>query len=716
LSTLDSDCGVGSAPCLIGQTLVNGVYNIETHDPITGQGVVDPTVTSGPNDTNHPPGSAWYASTVQDGSKPNKGGTGHVLVNTAGYTPDQRKIYTYLTDSVALRNTVGSLSTTTQLIGAIVGDHSNEVDFNTNSANITKCRLGDAAQCAGAGAMSAATHKTLISYIRGGNLGDATCTDGSIATTCSTWTTWPHTGVEHSKPAVVTYDSTDPVNGQYMFYLQTNGMLTAVNTHTGKEQWSFLVEEALAKIAGMQANVNGLEIYAADGDPVVYYDDQNGDGIINGADRVWIYFGLRRGGKSYYALDITSKNAPVFKWKITNETGTGKICNGTSTCAAAPEFNELGQTWSTPAIGKIKYLFGATNNPPALIFGGGYDPGEDSVPPSSRTMGRAVYVVNGNDGSVIKSWGAGAQAGTYRTAGTITTYAIPSAVTAINADFDGQNYLDRLLVGDLGGNVWRFDIDDPVPANWRGLHLASLSNNPATEPKRKFFFPPAVALQNATGFDFHAVYIGSGDKEHPLLTTATVPATTDDVMFMLMDDPSLNSGGGTPSTAGPSALATPITIAPSSLFALTNSQTTGVSASSLVGMQGWFRRLDLGEKVINAATVFKFQLTVSRLTFGTYAPTAQLNACTPPGEGRLNEIDSLTGDFIQLNGTSLPPSRYFADFKGRGFVSSSQSLILDTAAGRQSMQVVCIGPSCKFQPTGTLGAPTKIYWYMEPEQ
>jgi type IV pilus assembly protein PilY1 len=159
-----------------------------------------------------------------------------------------------------------------------------------------------------------------------------------------------------------------------MFYLQTNGMLTAVNTHTGKEQWSFLVEEALAKIAGMQANVNGLEIYAADGDPVVYYDDQNGDGIINGADRVWIYFGLRRGGKSYYALDITSKNAPVFKWKITNETGTGKICNGTSTCAAAPEFNELGQTWSTPAIGKIKYLFGATNNPPALIFGGGYDP------------------------------------------------------------------------------------------------------------------------------------------------------------------------------------------------------------------------------------------------------------------------------------------------------------------------------------------------------
>ena len=101
--------------------------------------------------------------------------------------------------------------------------------------------------------------------------------------------------------------------------------------------------------------------------------------------------------------------------------------------------------------------------------------------------------------------------------------AIPSPVTAINADFDGQNYLDRLMVGDLGGNIWRFDIDDAVPANWRGLQLASLSNNPAAEPKRKFFFPPAVALQNATGFDFHEVVdfgCHSTKRNRPLPTGA----------------------------------------------------------------------------------------------------------------------------------------------------------------------------------------------------
>ena len=701
LSVLDSDCAPGTAPCLIGQTQINGTYNIESPDPLTGASVVDPRVTSGPNDTQHPPGSAWYASTVQDGSKPNKGGTGHVLINTAGFTPATRNIYTYLTDSVALQN---SLSTSTDLTNG-----NNAVDFITNSGRITRCRLGDAAACGGTATMSLATKETLISYIRGGSSGDSNCTDGSTGTTCTTWSAWPHRGVEHSRPLVVTYDSNDPINGQYMYYVQTNGMLTAVNTHTGQEKWSFLIEEALPKLQAMQANVNGPEIYAADGDPAVYYDDQNGDGVINGADRVWIYFGLRRGGKVYYALDITAKDTPRFKWKITNESGTGKVCNASPNCATNTAYSELGQTWSSPVLGKIKALFGAPNNPPALIVGGGYDPGEDSVPPSSRTMGRAVYVINGDDATIVNSWGVG-QAGTYRTGGAISTYAIASAITAINADFDGQNYLDRLLVGDLGGNVWRFDIDDAVPANWRGLQLASLSN--AVGEKRKFFFPPAVAPQIGTGYLFHAVYIGSGDKEHPLLTASTTPATTDDREFMLMDDPSLNSGGGTPSPAGPSSLATPITLG--TLVDIANNSVSGVPAASLVGQQGWFRRLELGEKVISASTVFRIQNT-SRLRFGTFSPVAQLNPCTPPGVGRLNEIDSLSGDLVVLPGATLP-TRWYATHIGTGYASSSVGLQLDIGGTNTSVQIQCIGPNCLITKTGTVGVPTKIYWYMEPEQ
>ena len=796
ISTLASDCGTGIPLCLIGQTMINGLYNIQTVDPVTGASVVDPTASSGPNDLLHPPGSAWQASTVQDGALPTKGGTGHVLVNTAGFTPDQRKIYTYLTDSVTLY-TNGTKSTTTNLTAV-----TNAVDYITNGGNIIRCRLGDSGACNGAAAMSFPTKETLISYVRGGNLGDSNCTDGSTGTLCSTWSTWPHFSVEHSKPVIVNYDSSTSPPVQYMYYVQNNGMLTAVDTSTGKEKWSFLIEEALPKLASLQANVNGPEIYVADGSPAVFYDDQNGDGIINGADRVWLYFGLRRGGRVYYALDITQKDTPFFKWKITAEqpsltgdmtsgqnkiqvgwsasfavgmqvtvAGAGasgadltatitaingaqtqitlgatasttvagarvttigtplpaKVCNATSTCGAVAAYNELGQTWSTPNIVKLKALIGAANSPPALIFGGGYDPAEDTVPPGTRTMGRALFIVNGDNAStndtLLKSFGAGQGnvAGDFRTGNMLATYAVPSDVTAINTDFDSQNYVDRLYVGDLGGNVWRIDVDDALKGNWKGELLASLSNGAGE--KRKFFFPPAVAPQDHP-FTFHAVYIGSGDKEHPLLTGSTTPATTDDRMFMLMDDPSLNSGGGTPDTGGRSALPTPTTLA--TLVDIADVSTTGADATSLIstsnslkGRQGWSRRLQNGEKVINATTVFRLQAQISRLRFGTYAPLVQLNACTPPGEGRLNEIDSLTGDLLAINGAAAGAQRWYTGFLSRGYMSSTQLLILPSGGVGSSKiiyQFNCADANCQGTQIGQLGAPTKIYWYLEPEQ
>jgi hypothetical protein len=132
--------------------------------------------------------------------------------------------------------------------------------------------------------------------------------------------------------------------------------------------------------------------------------------------------------------------------------------------------------------------------------------------------------------------------------------------------------------------------------------------------------------------------------------------------------------------------------------------------------QGWFLPLSNGEKVINAPVVFIGANNISRVTFGTYAPLAQLNQCTPPGEARLNEVNSLTGDYVSLPGSS-PGSRYYQNFLGRGYVSSSQQLVLsDPTLGNVQTRVSCIGPRCQFTPPVGIGAPTKIYWYLEPEQ
>ncbi|HUO44605.1 MAG TPA: PilC/PilY family type IV pilus protein [Burkholderiales bacterium] len=699
----DAQCGTGVTVCLIGQTvLATGNYNINDIDPLTGQSVIDPTSTS-----------FWGPSNLQDGSSPNKGGTGYQLINnTPSYTPSTRKVYTFLSNGV---------STTTDLT-----DSGNLVQPGNTA--ITGAMLGTG---------SAATRETLINYILGGSTTDPNCTDGDASTLCTTWASWPHFDVQHAAPAIVTYDSTQDPPIQYVYYVQDNGMVTAADANTGQEKWSFLIEEALPQLSALQANLQGPEIYVADGNPAVFFDDQNNNGIIDGSDRVWLFFGLRRGGRVLYALDITNKDRPLFKWKITANSGSGMVCLGHAACTPNAQFNELGQTWSTPMVGTIRNLGAATGHIPALIFAGGYDPLEDVMPwvgdpvTHKDTMGRAVYVINADTANIINSWGVG-QSGSYRTGNTITTSAIPSDVAALNMDGDAQGYLDRIYVGDLGGNVWRFDIDDSSPSNWRGEQLATLSD--ATGEKRKFFYAPAVA-PSYRPFRFDAVYVGSGDKEHPLCTSSgsnnPCPAyAASDKVFMLMDDPSLNSGGGTPTPAGPSALSTPIT--QSTLVNLSDTNVNGATDTTLTGSQGWKRSLDNGEKVSTQPTVF-----FNELRFGTYAPLAQNNSCTPPGQGRVNQINSLYGSLEALNGSSISASsRYYADFLARGYISIGSTIVVNTGgagttvgvvggtnseqnqgAGFRAIFLPIISESgTKFIQIGTIGGATKIYWYLEPEQ
>ncbi len=50
-------------------------------------------------------------------------------------------------------------------------------------------------------------------------------------------------------------------------------------------------------------------------------------------------FGQRRGGRNYYALDITDTTNPLYMWSFTD--------------------SKMGETWSEPVIGKIKMSDGS---------------------------------------------------------------------------------------------------------------------------------------------------------------------------------------------------------------------------------------------------------------------------------------------------------------------------------------------------------------------
>jgi type IV pilus assembly protein PilY1 len=205
--------------------------------------------------------------------------------------------------------------------------------------------------------------------------------------------------------------------------------------------------------------------------------------VYNGDSRKILLFGLRRGGSHYYALDVTDPGKPKFLWKIGPET---------------EGFSEMGQSWSTPQLGKVKYEKGEKL---VCFIGGGYDENQDkNILMTPDTQGRAVYVVDLFTGAQLWRWDYERDRG--------MKYSIPSDISQV--DTDGNGYIDRLYVGDTGGRLWRFDMDNPNPKSWSGRILFNTQVE-TTGNTRKFFYRPDVTLEDG----YEMVFFGTGDRERP---------------------------------------------------------------------------------------------------------------------------------------------------------------------------------------------------------
>ena len=134
----------------------------------------------------------------------------------------------------------------------------------------------------------------------------------------------------HSRPLPINYGSigsySDPSNSAIYLAVATNdGMLRMIrNTNpggseSGREVWAFMPRKAMAAQKILRANGTGMKHpYTVDGAPVAYLQDRNYDGSIdaNDGDKAYLYVGMRRGGKAYYAFDITDPEDPRLIWTI----------------------------------------------------------------------------------------------------------------------------------------------------------------------------------------------------------------------------------------------------------------------------------------------------------------------------------------------------------------------------------------------------------------
>lgn len=344
----------------------------------------------------------------------------------------------------------------------------------------------------------------------------------------------------HSKPLVINYGGSKE-NQDVRIIVGTNaGMLhmfkdDSVND-TVSETWAFMPYEFLPIIKGLRINEpNAAKIYGIDGTATAYLKDNAGDGTIGAGDTAWVFFGLRRGGSSYYALDVSDPDRPALKWHIDADS-TG--------------FSKLGQTWSKPTVTHIKDP-NSGSVIPVLVIGGGYSLNKDSDGPGSDdTLGNAIFIINADTGALV--WSASTAANSSTNLNVNFTDSIPSSVAVMDSNFDGL--ADRLYTGDTGGNIWRVDMPGQNPSDgnnpWTVIKLAALGGTTNATDLR-FFNEPSIARsfttvtskstvtdgagQSTTTFSraekpFEAILIGSGDRTSPANNE------TNNKLFMIRDE------------------------------------------------------------------------------------------------------------------------------------------------------------------------------------
>jgi type IV pilus assembly protein PilY1 len=517
---------------------------------------------------------SYWGSGIQDGGEVEKGGVGQLLINRTS----SRNIYTYLEASADLTLASNAFSkTNSSLTASLLGQPTDE-DKNK-----------------------------LIDFIHGF---DAYDDDGNGITTEKR--DWILGSFLHSRPYIIHYE------GRTVIYAGSNGgMLHAFDDETGEELWSFIPQDLLPRLQELHSETPGIFV---DGSPKAY--------ITYGSDgyptKAILIFGLRRGGNKYYALDVTDPLVPKYAWEIDPN--------------AVSDYDEIGQTWSSPAIGKIA---SGTGEKWVAFLGGGYDEGQDEANPPADDKGRGIYVVDVLDGSLVWSY-------THEEDDSMT-YSIPSDITQLDVNGDGK--IDRLYVGDTNARMWRFDIGNTDgKASWTGRII--FQSNPGASEKRKMFYPPDVTFETSDGVDYEMLFFGTGDREAPKITTNI------DRLYAVKDKNS-------------ETILKEIDLVNVTNYYSLSEDDQAAMLNDIKTMSGWYIMLgDSGEKCL--ATPVVFYKTAYYTTFSPTFGSSEDPCFVGEGTARLYALDYATGEAaFNLDLTD--------DSGGTVIAKSDRSLIIGTA-------------------------------------
>lgn len=461
--------------------------------------------------------------------------------------------------------------------------------------------------CLSAANQSAAAGAPLVAFLRGDRSNEGVLTDttkyfrlrdhllGDIVNAEAVYVKAPLNNYEDKGYSA--FKASQATRTSVVYAPANDGMVHAFSATTGAELWSYIpsfVMPSLYQLA--DKNYKNQHKFMLDGTPVV------GDICVSNCSSdaaVWktiMVGGQNRGGRGYYALDITNPSAPAALWEFTDD--------------------NLGYTYGNPIVTKLK------NGTWVVIFASGYN----NVSPGDG-VGR-IFVVNAFTGQLVTAVGGD---------GTISTGAgspsTPSGLARLSAWADSpgtDNTALRVYGGDLLGNLWRFDINGDVgTAGYDAQLLATFKDaddkvQPVTE---------APQLGDINGMA--VVLVGTG--KYLGVSDATISTQS----FYAVKDELTATGVGTPRTNARyvSQTITKTTCPQNNNYCQLGQviYTGSTNAVDWSSNDGWF--FDFPQT--NERSHTDPQLVQGTLVFTTNIP--ELSACTSGGTSYQYYVDYRTG-------------------------------------------------------------------------
>jgi len=429
---------------------------------------------------------------------------------------------------------------------------------------------------------------------------------------------------------------------------------------TGTEIAGFMPYAARKNVKELAVDTGSRDFYFVDGSPSVadvwfYPTPTAATKDPSGSEwRTVVLGGLRQGGRSYYALDITDPSAigyPAYMWEFPREDAASAITD------------LMGESWSDPIITKVRVRVDGDDNDGqgferwVAIFAGGYDPEGDPNAHSSYDVeslgGRTILMLDVTTGEIlaVKQFDP---TGTTATTDPATYlydsaeaersmhYAIASTPAVYDLDFDG--YADVVYVGDLGGNVWKWVIKDigraSTPSSthdtsqpewaFKKFFAAPIYDSGTNKYFKSFFFAPSGTFKSGNLW----LAFGSGERANLQFEGFDTTDEENNRFYAVKDLDPLEQGS------------TPLPVLDSELLLKNVTDDTGCDVSGYIG---FYLMGQDGEKFVTQSDIFFYYVFV-----GSFIPETPADPCDAGGSSYLYAFKVYCGEGLFADAAGDP--------------------------------------------------------------